>query len=254
MLSYVLTAVQFLELASNQLLLVTSYREKDMVDVTELADAAADLSTVATIAVGDRFLGQIGSDGDRDWVRVVLAQNSGYYFELSGNAAAGALFGTEIILRDQNGAVMDNSWSTMGSSGIGFDAVVGGTYYLDLGAEGNTKTGNYQLTSLVEVASNLGTQSNVKVGAVYSGRIDYDGDSDWVRVTLKANTGYYFELSGNAAAGAILGSEIVLRDQNGEVIDSSWSTMGASGIGFDAIEAGTYYLDLRSEGNTKTGN
>ncbi len=129
-------------------------------EVTESGDPGTDITTNATISVGDEFHGHVSSASDSDWIAVDLVAGETYVFTVwgTGGSAAG-LSDTILTLRGATGNQIlfnDDISSSVRSSQITYTATSTGTYYLDVGGY-QTNTGSY----ILEAATNVYTVDQV---------------------------------------------------------------------------------------------
>ncbi|WP_299593059.1 M10 family metallopeptidase C-terminal domain-containing protein, partial [uncultured Tateyamaria sp.] len=112
-------------------------------DINESSDAAEDISTTYTMAVGDSFLGNIASSTDEDWIRVELTEGIAYEFAHNGISLSDPLVrlydasGTEIASDDDGGAGLNSL--------IIYTPTTTGTYYISADAFGSN-IGTYELS------------------------------------------------------------------------------------------------------------
>src|SRR5262245_13792662 len=91
----------------------------------------------------------------------------------------------------------------------------------------------------------------------YSGELEFQGDHDWIAVTLTAGKGYQFFLSLQDTGSEEFGDAyLAVRDKDGVIIDERDS----GGVGLNpevpigATYTGTYYLDISAFGENETGS
>lgn len=142
-----------------------------------MADIPRGKSTNVTVTLGETFRSQIGSFGDRDWVRIKLKKGDWVEIDLEGRGA-NALEDPFLRVFDASGtklAVNDDATDTsMGlNSQLTFGAIKSGTYYIEAsGLDGDYK-GKYQITTRAVAAPPAeeslywGTQMDSPVVTVY---------------------------------------------------------------------------------------
>ena len=128
-------------------------------DINEVADAAEDISTTYTMAVGDSFLGNIQSSSDEDWIRVELTAGTEYEIAHNGISLSDPL----VRLYDAAGNQIDSNDD--GGSGLNslltYTATTTGTYYISADAF-SSNTGTYALS----LSENIPTPPPGTVGSL----------------------------------------------------------------------------------------
>ena len=101
-------------------------------------------------------------------------------------------------------------------------------------------------TPMDMIAGNAATAAWLAAGPTQShaSRIDFGGDQDWFRVSLRSGWRYTFEM--DAAAGSSLDSELRLLSATGQQLAFSDNAVGAnSRLTFTITTSGTYYLSAQ---------
>lgn len=116
--------------------------------ITEISDAADDMSTVYSMSVGDTFSGNIEQAYDDDWVAITLQAGTAYQIDALGQlSGGGTLYDTYLKLFDANGLQL--AFNDDGGEGfeakITFTAETTGTYYIEASGY-SSRMGTYQLT------------------------------------------------------------------------------------------------------------
>lgn len=115
--------------------------------ISEIGDAAANITTTASMQVGDAFNGTLSSEGDRDWIAVTLQAGQTYTVSLTGDGTAGDLSDPYLRLYNQSGQqVAFNDDSSGLDSALTYNVTSGGTYYVSAGAYDDGETGGYTAT------------------------------------------------------------------------------------------------------------
>ena len=147
------------------------------------------------------------------------------------------------------------------SSGPGYAARVeftpnaDGTYYISASSEGFTG-GEYELT-VIDITdtedsdshtADRGTTGRVTVGGSATGKIDFEQDVDWFKVTLAAGTQYQIDLEGRATGRGSLYDPWLrgIFDANGNEIHGTRDDDGGQGYNsrllFTPNADGTHYV------------
>ncbi len=122
----------------------------------ESGDAAANTATTATMAVGERFDGSIGFNGDHDWVRIQLEAGETYVFSLWGtDGRNNGVDDTILSLRNAGGGQVAFSDDVDRAEGNRFSQITytpstSGSFYLDASAW-SSETGNYTIMAATNI-------------------------------------------------------------------------------------------------------
>lgn len=211
-------------------------------------DAADDIKTTDSLAVGASQAGIINTALDRDFFAITLTAGTSYIFD-----AVGVSVNPTLYLRNAIGVPLDfDDNGGLGTDArIEFTAGASGTYFLDVGQTGlGPGNGNYILSARVDdIADDTKTTANLTLWTSSSGTINDAGDQDFFRVSLAAGVDYIFEV----AVGSVIDSTLALRDVAGTQLafnDDAGGVLGfASRIKFTPSFSGTYYLDVGGFGS-----
>ena len=252
--------------------------------VTELAaDAAADTSTTATVAVGSPVTGDIETLGDRDWFSVTLEEGKTYRIDLEGTPTEKGTLVQPYFrgVYDADGVLIegteDDNSGWINNSRVYFTSPESGTYYLSassahdesyvpgFGYRSSAGTYTLSVTELTaDVAADTSTTATAAVGSTTSGEIEVSGDSDWYAVTLEAGKTYRFDLEGLWPDGGapskgtlahphlqgIHDADSVLIDGTRDENSGRWNS---SQVYFTAATSGTYYVAASEHYGNRTG-
>jgi hypothetical protein len=207
---------------------------------TRIDDAADDVNTTDSVAVGGSRTGTINSAADQDFYAVSLTAGQSYIFDAHGVGLSDPTLalrnsaGTQVAFNDDGGPGLD--------SRVEFTATASGTYFLDVGGFG-TNTGSYTLaTRIDDVADDVNTTDSVAVGGARAGTIDSASDEDWFSVSLTAGQSYIFDAHGVGLSDTTLtlrnsaGTQVAFNDDGGPGLDSRIEITPAS--------SGMYFLDV----------
>lgn len=220
-----------------------------------MSSIAGNTSTTAVLAIGEIETHTIDSAGDFDWFKVTLVEGRQYSFTVSSSGGPGiGLVGPDITLYDVNGAPLESSTTYSASTNtITFRAAASGTYFVGVG-DGSNATGQYAVTwnSVDTIRDDVATTRDLVAGGTVSGNLEVAEDSDWFGLTMTSGLSYGIELSG-ATTNMLVGGDIQLRDQNGNVLSSS-TTYSATfnAINHNAIRTGEYFFSV-NDGSNDTG-
>ena len=201
-----------------------------------------DSSTTAPIVLGTSYSAAMQTAEDVDLVAMNLQAGQRFSVSVKGYAAGeGTLAYAHVSLLNETGSTIASGYSN--SEGIAFaeaSVIDSGRYFIQIdaaGIEGNAGTYLVETQALDasaasdDIVDNLLTLSSVAPGQLLKTNIDFDGDVDWARATLKADTNYVVDV---LAAGAELGT---LSDAALQVYDANGVLLGSnadSGAGLDA--------------------
>ncbi len=202
-------------------------------------DRPADTSTGANLARDGSITGAFEVAGDRDWIR--FEATAGVYYQFATEGPGPGQPGSSPYTHASEIHIRDGQGNLVTTNGGRFQPEASGTYYLDL--LGLT-AGDYKLamTSIDDdyLRTNA-TQGAIPVGALATGKVQYDGDVDRFRLVLDKDVSYTVTL--NAAPYLY---NLSLYDAAGTLIDSYGGNTNAGSMRMvvRAPEAGEYYLDV----------
>ena len=202
-------------------------------------DRPDDASTRDNLAQDGSITGSFEVAGDRDWIRFEATAGVAYWFATEGPepglpGSSPYTYASETHIRDSQG-------NLVATNGSRFQPEAGGTYYLDL--LGLT-AGDYKLTTTSvddDYLQTNATHGAIPVGALATGKVQYDGDVDRFRLVLDQDVSYTLTL--NAAPFFY---NLSLYDAHGTLVDSYGGNTNAGSMRMvvRAPEAGEYYLDV----------
>ena len=248
-------------------------------------DFSSDATNSGTVVADGSVTGEIERYGDRDWFEVYLEAGTTYRFDLTGLQRGGGTLRDPFLrgIHDANGrlipattnndsssdwfsrvffiqsdgtsygstgAVLANNGLGGGSSRVFFTPAGAGTYYVSAGAFGPV-LGTYTLSVSLfgdDYASSIRTTGEVEVGGSTTGRIDFNGDHDWLRVSLVAGKVYRIDVRGADVDDESLRDPYLggIYDADGKLIpgttDPDPSSVSNNQIYFLAPQDGTYYV------------
>lgn len=200
-------------------------------------------ATTTTLATSARITSAIDVKGDSDWFKVALKAGISYAFKVTGTGTTGLPDG-DIYLRDANGNKIAGSVNYSSATGlVTFTAKTAGTYFLEV--TDSSDIGRYIVSNPGgdTVFNNVKTDRSLLVGRSITGVIDVEADSDWYGFTAQAGVTYRFTASGTGVTSAS-GLKLVLRDANGNIIQSDSDSNSPVIIEFKATSSGKIFLDV----------
>ena len=201
-----------------------------------------DSSTTAALVVGNSQQGALQTDQDVDLYAVSLDAAQRIQVAVKGYAAGeGTLAVTNAALLNSTGSVVAKALSSAaGIAKIDVSVVEAGRYYIKIDGAGiESNSGTYLIETLSldgvieldDIPANFLTHEVVKPGQLLKTDISYEGDVDWAKVELKADTNYVVDV---LAAGSELGS---LPDSFLQVFDTQGVLLNSNndaGAGLDS--------------------
>ena len=186
-------------------------------------DYAGDTTTTGSFVVGDTITGSIDFESDSDWFAFTLGQGEIIGFESD-------VF-TDLSVVDAQGNFLAYGAETLTTAGL--DA---GDYFLNVTG---FETADYTIqTSLIidDHANTFEDATQIEVGSLTQGRVDYEFDEDVFAVTLTEGKRVEFSADG--------GVDVTLTDAEGNFIEAIYG-FGET-ISFDVVESGTYFVSVSS--------
>jgi Ca2+-binding RTX toxin-like protein len=203
---------------------------------------------------GQTLNGSLDFANDSDWYRTAFTAGLDYGFTVSGDGSSSSLPDPDLYIYDGTGNVISGGTNySQSSTTLNYSATGTGTFYI--GVKDTQDTGNYVLKWLGNdtVLRNTATTETLAQGQTFSSAIDVAGDSDWVKIELKAGLDYGFRVSGDGSATSLPDGDLYLRDADGNVLEGGTNYSSSSYSVYESAErTGTYFLDVRD--TTDTGN
>ena len=212
-------------------------------------DIADNINTTASVPIGGSVTSSVDFGSDVDFFRVSLQQGQSYQFDLSRTNLPDPFLG----LLDAQGSILafDDDSGGNGNAQINFEAVRTGDYFLAALDFTTTGTGGYIISANTSTAAaddftgNTSTTGSLAAsGGSASGQLEVEGDVDWFRIDLQANTTYTFRVSGDQTGSELRDPLMRLHDQNGIEIASNDDSNGGldSELVFTATTSQTIYV------------
>ncbi|MBF0158507.1 MAG: pre-peptidase C-terminal domain-containing protein [Magnetococcales bacterium] len=211
-------------------------------------DYAGDAGTTGQLVEGvDAVLGHIETTADADWFAVTLVEGVSYGFEVSPDDYEGWL---ELSLMNGTGKEVStaHTWASDPGATLVYTAASSGTYYLSVHGD---ETGSY-LVSMVnrthqtdDYADDATSTDQLSLDQVVNGKLESDGDEDWLAINLTAGMSYVFDLEGESTGqGSLEDPYLQLLDADGEEIDADddGGTDLNPQLTYTATEDGTYFI------------
>lgn len=169
---------------------------------SETTDAPPGTATSFSMAVGDDFRGTLSTGSDRDAVAIALTAGQTIRIDLAGDASAGnATVDPYLWLLDSSGNVVAQNDDAIGrNSGLTYQAVAGGTFYVVAGSFADSYPGDYTISvrdsgASVDILfddeqSGAFATSSVVGGVIQSSYVNID--AAWAGGSARTD-GYFFQ-------------------------------------------------------------
>ena len=174
-------------------------------------DCGADSGNACSLAVGESRAGRINLQPDQDWFQVSLEANTRYQIDARGWAwleRGGTLSDSSLSVIDSSGNPVSGGADNDGGAGnnarLFFTPTASGTYYLQVGENGDDDTGTYTV-SVLSISDNLGPKIYFGDRAFSVGEADtleqqvyaddYDPSDSVSRYELRGDDSEYFSIS-----------------------------------------------------------
>ena len=220
-------------------------------------DFPATAATTGVVPIGGSAIGSIEISGDLDWFQVTLTAGKIYEFRLNAASESG-LGDPRLFLYNSDGGLLAFNYD--GDDGhnsrIIFTPSRSATYYLDAGDQ-YANTGDYIVSAALVIddfPASSATPGVVTIGGSTAGSIEFDGDQDWLQISLEAGQTYEFRLN-SATMDGLDDPQLSLYNNFGGLL--AFNNDGDDGLNSSIVYtssfSGTYYLGA-SDHLTSTGN
>jgi hypothetical protein len=204
------TADYFIEIASQDTL-TGDYQ----VSVTQPEDISADKQTSGIVVLDTPVDGTIDFPDDEDWFKTSLTGGNSYHISLQGTGLNDPLISG---IYNSSGTLISNTFDDDNGEGLNssldFTPSSSGNYFIAVESY-DSGIGNYQLTVNINpnnydgLLSNKSTLGDIKVGGSSLGAIEQEGDKDWFKMTLVANTTYLIGMEGQSSGKGTLADPVI---------------------------------------------
>ncbi len=169
------------------------------------ADPPGDASTRATFAAGQTVDGAFEPVADVDWYRMHVEAGQRYSFTLDGVAGAdGNAVDPMITLYSADGEQLAANDDANGSlnSALQYIPSTSGDIFVEARAFADAAAGPYRLSATAaavppdDAGNDATTRARVAPGRAVTGNIEYEGDVDWYRMSVRTGQRYHVTLVG----------------------------------------------------------
>lgn len=233
--------------------------------LAQTADPAGDASTTATLS-GPSVDGEIGTAGDVDWYRLRVESGRRYMFTLDGlpDANGQALDPMLSIYDSEGNQVAFNDDANGLNSALSFAPAASGEVFVEARAFSDAATGAYRLSMASAVlppddaGNDATTRARIAPGRAVSGNLEYEGDTDWYRLSARTGNRYHITLTGVTSDSG----ETALADPMLRVLDAEGNELAMSDdteeglnpvLDFIPRTNGDVFLEARGYADAYTG-
>ncbi|NDD11129.1 MAG: hypothetical protein EB072_00440 [Betaproteobacteria bacterium] len=207
--------------------------------------------------------GYVGSNDDKDWVKVKLVAGTQYRFDLKGqDSGSGTLIDPKLELYNSNSQLLSAGFSVANEAVIGRDDAIvfqpteSGSYYLAV-SDAAFGLGTWTLSqkSLDTVAGNVSSLIRAVWDSSNAFRIDGEvntlTDRDWYKVWLEKGISYKFDVLSQSLSDP----DLALRSVSGITLafDDNGGGLSNASLSYSPSDAGWYFLDVGASGNASKG-
>ncbi|MES1198971.1 MAG: PPC domain-containing protein [Pseudomonadota bacterium] len=240
---------------------------------TAASDPAGDATTTARLTPGTPVSGSLTPAGDTDWFRLTVATGQMYAITLNGVGDDAAKLGDPLlILHGADGSELARNDD--GPEGLNsllrYVPQQGGDVFVEARGFGDDAAGAYTLsvTASAVPPDNAGndvhTGGRIASGQSVNGGLEYGGDTDWFRVSVRPGQMYHFYLDGVGPDATKLADPLlVLHSANGEEISRNDDAPAPEGhedqstlnsrLDYVSTARGDLYIEARGFGDDATG-
>jgi hypothetical protein len=235
-------------------------------EITLTDDASDNQSTTAVAQIGTPYQGEVNYAYDDDWIKVTLADDTTYNFDLTGLSLSDTMING---IYDSEGRYIQGTYNDDSNyslnSYVQYTTTDAGVYYVDVGGY-SSNTGTYELEITEQNGNSVAVDSEGNdinntidtaidgnnVGRYEDGVLEYSGDQDFFKYTLEAGQTYDIGIYGSETGHGTLSdpSLLGLYDASGNLIEGTTNDNGGTGsnalIRYEATESGEYYVKAGS--------
>jgi hypothetical protein len=231
--------------------------------LAQTGDQPGDNTTQARFS-GDAVEGEITA-GDVDWFRMRVEQGQRYSVTLDGIADAdGNAVDPVLSIYDAQGnqlAANDDANGTFNSA-LRFSPAESGEVFVEARAFSEDGAGRYRLAASAapapadDAGNDVSSRARIAAGREVTGNIDYEGDVDWYRLSVRPGQRYQIALnSAGESEGALPDPFLRVLDSEGNELamnDDSETGLN-SALEYIPQVAGEVFLEARGYGDAYTG-
>jgi len=240
-------------------------------------DQPADATTTAVLTPGAPVSGALSPAGDKDWFKLSVTPGQIYRITLDGAGDDAAKLGDPLlVLHAADGSeIARNDDGPNGlNSLLNYAPQAAGTVYVEARGFDDDATGAYTLgvTASTIPPDNAGndvhTRAVLQPGQDVNGSLEYGGDTDWFRLSVRPGQIYHISLDGVGTDATKLGDPLlILHAADGSEIsrnDDAPAPEGQNGedapqnlnsrLDYIATQRADVFVEARGYGDDATGN
>lgn len=229
----------------------------------QTADAPGDASTQAQLVVGQAVDAEISPAGDADWYRLRVEQGQRYALTLDGQAAEGGeAIDPTLGIYDRSGnqvAFNDDANGSLNSA-LTYIPSQSGEVFVEARGFSSEATGRYHLNVTASAAppddfgNDSSTRGRIASGGAANGAIDFEGDVDWYRLSVRNTQSYRITLDGSGASP--------LQDPYLRIVDGAGNELASADDSESSLNpvlqwrpehSGTVYVEASAYANAYAG-
>ena len=227
------------------------------------SEPADNVSTTASLSVGQSVSGVIQPVGDGDWYRLNVQQGQRYVISLDaapgeGEGAVDTLLG----LYDAQGnqiAMNDDAGGTLNSR-LAYVASADGHVFVEARAFADQGEGAYTLRAEAsaipadDAGNDATSRARVGAGPPITGLIEFEGDTDWYRLDARTGNTYRITLATAEGDNGLPDPLLQVMDAEGNQLAYNDDDDGLnSGLDFVPTRSGPVYVVAAGFGENYTG-
>ncbi len=225
------------------------------------SDPPGDAATQAHISIDQAVDGQISAPGDVDWYRLQVEQGQRYSFTLDAIADAGAdAIDPMLGLYDAQGNQLAFNDDANGlNSALHYAPAASGEIFVEARAFNEQSTGGYRLnvtaapTPPDDAGNDASTRARLTPGRSVNGDLEYEGDFDWYRLSVRQ--GQRYTITMNGADGGVTDPLLRVLDRDGNELaynDDSETSLNSS-LQYIPRDNGEVFVEARAYADAYAG-
>jgi|CXWL01.1.fsa_nt_gi hypothetical protein len=228
----------------------------------QMADVPGDASTESRLPL-EGVDGEIGPEADADWYRFRVDSGQRYHFTLNAvNAEDGTGLDPTLALYDAQGnQIAFNDDAADLNSALNYIPSTSSDIFVEARGFGETSVGRYELRVAASEApaddfgNDSSSRERIAPGRARAGAIDYEGDVDWFRISVRSGQRYRIALDGGEEEGRLGDPVLRLIDRDGAEIASNDDSESGLNSALDYVpgESAELYVEAAGFGGEQLG-
>lgn len=228
-------------------------------DPSDEGDIPSNITSNATLVVGENYGGTISTLSDSDWYKVSLTADTEYLITVETPSVSfellredGVLVETHIIIRDADGAFITEEFAFGDENSpnlVSFVPQESGDYWVDI--RGFSDKGSYIVSlsesgaAIDDFAGDITSTGTLSIGGSVAGELEVEGDKDWFAITLEGGFEYLFVVDSDPFKQPPE-INLVLRDSNGNFLSQFSGFADNNLFSFEVRNSGDYWIEIQS--------